>query len=248
MKVLKTCHVAAFAAACFFASLAQASDLDAPREKVIAYTGYLPPLSINEAEKGITVELMELVAEEAGIDLEIRYAPWKRAQILAEKTSGSLLFALASTRERRSRFHYIAPLIYTESVFVTLERQINTAEEAKTAVRPIGVHLGSQRSRILKRHGVSNISEVATAEQLAAMLYAGRIDAWYTMRVRANYTAKTLGFDPKALVAGAPLSHGIQWLAANKDVSPEMRARYSAAVSKVWRNPRYWQIVDKYAE
>lgn len=79
------------------------------------------------------------------------------------------------------------------------------------------------------------------------MLQTGRIDAWYAMSLRASYMFKQLGYDPRSLVIGAPVTHGIQWLAANKDLNPDIRARLSAAVSKVWRDPRYWQIVDRYA-
>ena len=216
------------------------------REKLVAFTGYLPPLSINAEEKGIAVELMELVAEEAGIHLDIRFAPWKRAQVLAENTPNSLVFALAATRERFKKFTYIAPLIYTESAFVTLDEPINSFENAIGNERVIGVHLGSQRAKILQRNGLTNLTEITSAEQMTSMLHAGRIDAWYTMSIRASYMAKQLGYNPDELVVGAPLSHGVQWLAAHKDIDPDLKARLSLAMSKVWRDPSYWQIVDSY--
>lgn len=229
------------------ACLACSAPLQAETEtKLVAFTGYLPPLSIDQTRKGISVELMELVAEEAGVDLDIRFAPWKRAQLLAENTPGSLLFTAAYTRARAKKFQYIAPLIYTESAFVTLDRPIDTIEEAVRSGKVIGVHLGSQRSRILKRSGVTNLEEIASAEQMSGMLRAGRIDAWYTMSIRARYVFREQGHDPRTLRIGAPVTHGIQWLAANRDLDPEIRARLSAAVSRVWRDPRYWQIVDRY--
>ena len=216
-------------------------------DKLIAFTGYLPPLSIDTEHKGIAVELMELVAEEAGLEIEVRFAPWKRAQVLAENTPGSLLFTVAYSRSRSEKFKYIAPLIYTESAFITLDQPLDTFEKAIESGKVIGVHLGSQRSRILKRLGVNNVEEIPTAEQMSTMLHTGRIDAWYTMSIRANYVYQQQGHDPKDLVIGAPVTHGIQWLAANRDLAPEVRARLAAAVSKVWRDPRYWQIVDQYA-
>jgi len=214
---------------------------------LIAFTGYLPPLSIDAENKGIAVELMELVAEEAGFDIEVRFAPWKRAQVLAENTPGALLFTAAYTRARSEKFQYIAPLIYTESAFVTLDEPLDTFEKAIESGKIIGVHLGSQRSRILKRQGARNIEEIPSAEQMSTMLRAGRIDAWYTMSIRANYVFRQQGQDPNDLVIGAPVTHGIQWLAANRDLAPEIRASLASAVSRVWRDPRYWQIVDQYA-
>ncbi|WP_208988719.1 ABC transporter substrate-binding protein [Labrenzia sp. VG12] len=217
------------------------------RTKLIAFTGYLPPLSIDAENKGIAVELMELVAEEAGLEIEVRFAPWKRAQVLAENTSGSLLFTAAYSRARGEKFQYVAPLIYTESAFITLDQPLDTFEKAIESGKVIGVHLGSQRSRILKRLGVGNIEEIPTAEQMSTMLHTGRIDAWYTMSIRANFVYRQQGLDPKKLVVGAPVTHGIQWLAANKDLDPKIRARLASAVSRVWRDQRYWQIVDQYA-
>ncbi|MES0810686.1 transporter substrate-binding domain-containing protein [Roseibium sp. SCPC15] len=216
-------------------------------ERIVAFTGFLPPLSIDEEHKGISVELMELVAEKAELEIDIRFAPWKRAQLLAENTSGSLLFTVAYTQTRSEKFQYIAPLIYTESAFVTLDAPLDTFEKAIAADKVIGVHLGSQRSRILKRMGATNFIEVSSAEQMTTMLQTGRIDAWYTMSMRAKYMFRQMGYEADQLIAGAPLTHGIQWLAANKDLDPDIRARLSAAVSKVWRDPRYWEIVDRYA-
>jgi ABC-type amino acid transport substrate-binding protein len=138
-------------------------------------------------------------------------------------------------------------LIYTESAFVTLDAPLDTFENAIDADKVIGVHLGSQRSRILKRMGATNFIEVSSAEQMTTMLQTGRIDAWYTMSMRAKYMFRQMGYEADQLIVGAPLTHGIQWLAANKDLDPDIRARLSAAVSRVWRDPRYWEIVDRYA-
>ncbi|MHA7772142.1 substrate-binding periplasmic protein [Roseibium sp. M-1] len=214
---------------------------------LVAYTGYLPPLSIDEEHKGISVELMELVAEKAGLDIDIRFAPWMRAQLLAENTPGALLFSVAYSKSRGDRFTYVAPLIYTESAFVTLDQPLDTFEKVIETGKVVGVHLGSQRSNILQRFGIRNVEEIPTAEQMSIMLKTGRIDAWYTMTIRAGYMFRQQGYDPKELVIGAPVTHGTQWLAANKDLDPDIRARLSAAVSKVWRDPRYWQIIDKYS-
>ncbi|POF31725.1 ABC-type amino acid transport substrate-binding protein [Roseibium marinum] len=216
-------------------------------DRIIAYTGYLPPLSINEQRKGIAVELMELVAEASGLDIDIRFAPWKRAQVLAETTPGSLLFTIARSQERREKFEYIAPLLYTESALVTLDQPLDSFEKAIETGKLVGVHLGSLRSRILKQAGTTNYAEIPSADQMTTMLQTGRIDAWYTMPMRANYMFRQLGYDPKRLVVGAPVSHGIQWLAANKSIDPRIRARLAKAVSEVWRDPRYWKIVDRYA-
>ena len=237
--------VLSLAAGLFF--LAPFLSVSFATERIIAFTGYLPPLSISLEKKGIAVELMELVAEEAGLELDIRFAPWKRAQLLAEHTPGSLLFTMAYTRSRGEKFTYIAPLIYTESALITLDQPLDTFEKAIESGKVIGVHLGSQRSKILQRAGINNFAEISSAEQMGRMLKTGRIDAWYTMSLRANYMFKELGFDPDSLVVGAPLSHGIQWLAANKALDPDIKARLSAAVSRVWRNPDYWQIVDQYS-
>ncbi len=216
-------------------------------DRIIAYTGYLPPLSIDEERKGISVELMELVAEAAGLEIDIRFAPWKRAQLLAQTTPGALIFTLGQSQERREKFEYIAPLLYTESSLVTLDQPLDSFDKAIEAGKLVGVHLGSLRSRILKRSGITNFAEIPSAEQMTTMLQTGRIDAWYTMSLRASYMFRQLGYDPKRLVVGAPVTHGVQWLAANKSIEPHIRARLTKAVSKVWRDPRYWQIVDRYA-
>jgi len=215
-------------------------------DRIVAYTAYLPPLSIDEVHKGVAIELMELVGEKADLDLEIRFAPWKRAQLLAENTPGSLIFTVAYSKSRAEKLQYIAPLIFTESTFVTVNEPVDTFEKVVQSGKTVGVHLGSQRSRILEREGVTNFVEVPRAEQMTTMLETGRIDIWYTMSLRAVYMSKKMGYDSKKLVIGAPVSHGVQWLAANKSLDPEIRARLSKAVSQVRRDPRFWEIVDSY--
>ena len=247
LSLLRRVAVAAFIAWLTLPGTLLAGAAPAAAETVVAFTGYLPPLSIDEAHKGIAVELMELVAEEAGLDIEVRFAPWMRAQLLAQNSPGSLLFTAAYSRTRSEKFTYVAPLLYTESAFVTLGQPLDTFEKVIETGKVVGVHLGSQRSHILARFGIRNVEEIATAEQMSTMLKTGRIDAWYTMTIRAGYMFRQQGYDPKELVIGAPVTHGIQWLAANKELDPDIRGRLSAAVARVWRDPRYWQIIDKYS-
>ncbi|WP_209017262.1 substrate-binding periplasmic protein [Roseibium aggregatum] len=216
-------------------------------ERIVAYTAYLPPLSIDKVQKGIATELMELVGEEADLEMDFRFAPWKRAQVLAENTPGSLIFTIAYSKARADRFQYIAPLIFTESAFISLDDSIDSFEQVVAAGKMVGVHLGSQRSKILKREGVEKFIEVSSAEQMATMLKAGRIDTWYTMNLRAVHIFKKMGYDSGKLVIGAPVSHGVQWLAANKSLDPKIRARLAKAISKVRRDPRFWEIVDRYS-
>ncbi|TYC52361.1 amino acid ABC transporter substrate-binding protein [Rhodobacterales bacterium] len=205
-------------------------------------------MAISQEKKGVTIELMELFAEKAGIDIEIRFAPWKRAQILAENTPGSLIFTLAFSQSLSEKFQYIAPLMYTDSSFVTLNDRLDSYENARSSGKTIGVHLGSHGKEILDHLGFTNLIEVPSAQQMATMLNTGRIDAWYTMSLRARYMFRENGFDPERLVIGAPVSHDIQWLAANNSIDPDLRARLSKAVSNVWRDPRYWKIVDRYGQ
>lgn len=214
--------------------------------KVTAFTGFLPPLSVNPRDKGIAVDLMEIVAQRVGFELDVRFQPWKRAQVSAEATPGSLIFSIARTKARLDRYYWIAPLVFTQSSFVTLADPIDGFEDALRTGARTGVLLGSARARFLRRKGLTTIVEVSSEDQIAAMLDAGRVEAWYTMDWRAAYLFRQQQLDPSRLVIGKPAWVSAQYLAANKDFDRALAARIADVVNALVGTPEYQAVIDRY--
>ncbi|MTI42666.1 amino acid ABC transporter substrate-binding protein (PAAT family) [Roseibium hamelinense] len=229
-------------------ALASLGPAKAKTERIVAYTAHLPPLSIEGTPPGMAVEVMQLAAARAGIELDVRYQPWKRAQASAQSTPGTLIFSIGRSASREEAYHWIAPLFDTESGFVSLSEPVDSYQEAISKNINVGVLLGSGRVRIFKNEGLTNLSEIPSESQIAAMLNAGRIEAWYTMTWRAAYLTKKLGYDPARLKIGKPVWSGQQYLAAHKEFDPDISARLRQAIEDVRRSPDYADIVRRYTQ
>lgn len=78
-----------------------------------AFGHALPPLSFEQEGKptGLAVELLQRMAELAGMDLNLAMQPRLRAEKSFVETPGSLLFPLARLPERENRYRWVGPVL-----------------------------------------------------------------------------------------------------------------------------------------
>ncbi len=225
--------------------IASASAGFAQAETITAYTGALPPFTISAEEKGISHEVVEEIAKRSGLDIQIEYLPWKRAQVTAENTPGSLLFTLNKTEAREPKYHWVVEFFPTNWVFVTQSDPVNSLEEAES-LSGFVVLANTPRSRSLKETDLTNWSEVENAKLAARMLDGGRVDAWYTLEARASNVFKQEGLDPSSLVIGEPLKSAPVWLAAHKDFDPAISEKIKMTFEEIKADGTLENIRNKY--
>ncbi|MGL6041304.1 MAG: substrate-binding periplasmic protein, partial [Deefgea sp.] len=77
-----------------------------------AFTENLPPLNYEEngIAQGYSVELLQAIANEAGMKINIQVMPWARAYQTALVTPNALLFTLVRNPERENLFLWIGPI------------------------------------------------------------------------------------------------------------------------------------------
>ncbi|MHA7777672.1 substrate-binding periplasmic protein [Roseibium sp. M-1] len=215
-------------------------------DTITAYTSFLPPLSLNESDKGIAVEMMEAVAERAAIDLRIEFVPWKRAQTIVQNTPGTLIFSIGRSEDREQDYTWIASLVETESGFITTGKPIDSFRQAVEEMPIVGVLLGSGRVRVLRDNDVTTLDEIAEEDQFLTMLSTGRIDAWYTMLWRGAYFLKKQGYDRDAFVFGKPVYVGRQYLAAHKEFDPDLARHIADTIAAYRKTPAYRALINRY--
>lgn len=82
-------------------------------EKLILLTEENPPFNFVDhktgAISGASVELMQAVVREAGLDFQIKLLPWKRAFLQAQKEKNTCVFSMNFTEERAPLFKWVSP-------------------------------------------------------------------------------------------------------------------------------------------
>lgn len=137
---------------------------------LVAYTENLPPLNYLENGKpsGFTVELLQKMANEAGLSLDIQVMPWIRAYQTAQADHDSLLFTLVRTPERESLFYWIGPVARRQIYLFRLadrdDIRVNLLRDA------MGYRVG------VVREAASTRQLLANGFQLGVQLEAGNDD------------------------------------------------------------------------
>lgn len=90
--------------------LAGAASAEPPLQGI---TENLPPLNYldeQQVAQGFSVDLLRLMATQAGVALELQVMPWQRAVQAAEAQGRSVLFSLTRTPEREALYQWVGPI------------------------------------------------------------------------------------------------------------------------------------------
>lgn len=232
----------AITAVCLSAQSAIAADTI-----INAYTAVLPPytLGADEAAPGISHELLVEMGKRAGVDIEIVYMPWKRAQATVQNTPNSLLFTATRTAAREELYGWVTLMVAPREVFVTTGAVIESYDAAASS-GTIAVLDGTPRQRKLDENGVGDVEVVREANLAARMLNGGRVVGWYTFDQRAAAVFKSEGFDPAQLVFGPEISQSQNWLASSLEFDPAVAEALAQALESIRADGTYDAILAKY--
>lgn len=197
----------------------------------------------DKALPGVNHELVAAMAARSGVDLEIEYVPWKRAQAIAKDEPNTLVFGLARNATREPHYAWLVQLRKTEGGFFTTGTRIDTYAEAE-GLASIGSR--SIYARELLGMGWTNVDESESDVANLRQLQAGRVDAVFGLIERGIFEWKELGFDPATLVIGEPLMFADQWLAGHKDFPADVGEKLKAALVELQADGTYDALNRKY--
>jgi len=217
----------------------------AQAETIKAVTASLPPFTVSPEKKGITHEMVEEISKRSGVDIEIEYLPWSRAQVVAQETPNTLIFTIGRSEAREPKYTWIAQLAESNTVFATVGEKVDSLEAGKN-LSAITVLANTPREKKLAGEGFTNFTPQQKVELCARMLNGGRVDAWYTLDVRATYVFKEYGLDTSKLVFGEPTSVLPLWLAGNLEFDAEVADKIKAAVESMKADGTVDAIKAKY--
>ena len=221
-------------------SLAQTLDL---------VTEAWPPLIIDTPEHesgGPLWTITRSVAQRMGIEVNVRFVPWKRAldQVTRSQKDGIIGAARTPEREAAMRFSK-EPLMYSETVVFSLrddpvhfEGDLSSLEGQRVAVSAGYSYCNEVWSApYFKRVEVRNIQ---SGLQLIMM---GRVDAFLVNRDVGWYEARQLGIEDQLVASVGVVSGGPVYLAFSPSVSPSLVDDFDHVLRAFRDTEEYWRLM-----
>jgi polar amino acid transport system substrate-binding protein len=223
-------------------------------ETLLGVTENLPPLNYLDdgSAQGFSVELLRLMATQAGMRLELQVLPWQRAVQVAESSARSVLFSLTRTPERESQFQWVGPITQRRILLYKLASRtdlvLNQLSELGGA--RIGVVRESAADRALQaaglRPGIELEHGLDDATNMRKLL-AGRMEYVVLLDWAAawNLRQMQLPYDALQPVMEQDTSKSY-WYGLRPDADPALVRRLQAALDALKRDGRYERLRQRY--
>lgn len=226
----------------FFASVAQAFSTE-PIIRLI--TSDLMPYAIkNGSQPGVFLEVMQEVGKRLDQSYVVEFYPWTRAQHVATKKEGVIIFPLTRTPERENLYQWLYPIAPMELVFVSHTGRILDLETAKK-LRRIAVQSSTPAEAFLRAHGFKNLlPSPNSAPTNIILLQRDRVDAWFTAKGFAQYMiAQT---NARQLQISDPVLRANFYVAASKSLPADQVAAYRRVLKELLQDGTVESILQKY--
>lgn len=210
-------------------------------------TAELPPFANgpDAEDQGMAVELVAEMAKRANFEMAVTYEPWPRALKTVETTANSFLAPPFRTPDREDSYSWVTKLLSSSQIFITQGAAINSFDEAR-GLGKIAVLRGSAMEKVLLAQGFTNLHPVTSDIQGEKLLVAGRVDATYSVDLGTNEELTAAGFNRADFTMGAPIVTSENWLAANPDLDPAVKAALDDAMQSMHADGTYKAILTKY--
>jgi polar amino acid transport system substrate-binding protein len=192
--------------------------------------------------KGATVEQVEKVMADIGVDYTIEMMPWARAYTLAQSTPMTCVFATAHNGLRDPLFKWVEPLLIDRNILIKAKDSAVTAdnlEEAKKYL--VGTWREDYTETTLKEKGFPKLDVASDFNATMRKLLGGRIDM---MPISELYFDKLKQDQPLEMVT--VLSSQPMGIACQKDFPDDLLHKMQASLDKLIADGTQKQIFLKY--
>ncbi|WP_342116092.1 substrate-binding periplasmic protein [Pseudoduganella sp. OTU4001] len=219
-------------------------------EELNIYLMEVPPLTMNAPDrKGVVGDTVLEAMRRAGYQPNLIIVPSNRALSVvgSPEVRDTLIIPLARLAEREQRFTWISPIVKVNRAFFTLDRTVNSFDDARKGLASIGVSRGTAGVNLLLDAGIpsSQIYEINQGENGFRMLLARRIDAWFGPMAEGRTLRKLVDGEEKIAV-GAPLAPTYNYLGCSKACNNAIVGRLSDALAAMEKDGTTRTIMRKY--
>lgn len=225
----------------------QVTEDSAPQKKtlVMATNAQFPPYEYYDNGKltGIDIEIAELIAQELGMELEIKDMDFSNVIVAVRDGEADIGMAgMVVTPERKKHVDFTDPYMKNAHVIVVMQGSgIESAEDLKGG--KVGV-VADSVSEIYAEDdfGSDNVVRYTEGSAAATALMAGMVDA-----IILSYTeAKQLAFENDSVaIIYTPYAKDYYSIAVSKE-NPELLNQINAAIAKLESEGKIQEIINKY--
>ncbi len=203
-----------------------------------------PPFSYRDGKtiKGASVEQVEKLMTDAGIDYKIEMMPWARAYNLAQTTPLSCVFTTAHNLQRDPMFRWVEPLLVDRNILITRSDSGVKAKDLEEAKQyTVGTQREDYTEATLKDNGFVKLDVATDFNATLRKLLNGRIDM---MPISELYFDKLKTEQPLEKVT--VLSSQPMGIACERNFPSDLLTKMQAALDKLIADGTQKAIFAKY--
>jgi len=175
-------------------------------DDVLVVTEVMPPFQIiNEEDgrlEGLGVDIVEYLLEEAAIESPTHVLPWARAFKLASTTPNTIIFTLASTKERQKDFIWIGDIDRQRIFYWGLRANFPLQKRSHFSAKDyyIGVSRHSNIENYFVQQSFKRLYPLVNEDHGLQMLFNKRIDLFVESEISLRYRSQKLDLNFNELV------------------------------------------------
>ncbi|TVR05569.1 MAG: basic amino acid ABC transporter substrate-binding protein [Spirochaetaceae bacterium] len=225
----------------------QAAD---PNRIVVATDATWPPMQfINEQRElvGFDIDLMRMIAEEAGLEVEFRNTAWDGIFAgLAARQYDAIISSVTITEERRQTMDFSIPYINAGQVLIVRENETGVTTLADLRGRTAGAQIGTTGA--FEIQAVSGV-ELRSYDELGLAiedLALGRIDGVVAdTPIAADFVLQNENYRGRLKIVGEPFTQEFYGIAVQKGNSA-LLDRLNAALQTLLDSGRVAALEDQW--
>lgn len=184
--------------------------------------------------KGLDVELVQAVLDEAAISYQLRLYPWERVKRMLDRGQAQMAFQFAGTAERHLQYELAGPIRTGSTVFMTTHKTAIQDWQDIEDLSPytIGQVRGYAYESGFDQADLARDTSAQNPRQLVSMLLAGRIDIIVGDKVQLLYFVREQLGEAQVRVLPRPLVEMPRYVAFGKG-DKQRAQQFSAALERL---------------
>jgi polar amino acid transport system substrate-binding protein len=218
-----------------------------PVPRLVLTTESAAPHSMLEGKRvvGIGADTVREIMVRAHIDHTVEILPWKRAYTAALEHHDTCVFSTTRTPEREALFKWVGPIGEADWVLMArADRKIHLDSLDDARRYRIGTYNGDARDLYLRARGF-DVDPAPNDLLNPRKLMANRIDLWAASIRRGSVALERMGYAGK-IVPVLVFNKIRVYLACNRAVPDELRARMSTALESMEHDGSLQRIMHRY--
>ena len=221
----------------------------AESNELMVYTSEMGAYSnpVDEQAPGMMIELIQAMALQSNMKINLSIQPWKRAvSSVATNKGDGLIFPLIRSPGREAQFAWIVEVLHDRKVFFCRKDHREDLSQSQLLQANIGVIRGSPFHEQLERMEYKRVDATQDAATNARKLAKGRIDYWYVTYNTAVNTFDELKIARNDFKVCHANEHIPIYMAGNLNFPVAKAEKLKAAFAELKKNGFVDRLLKKY--